>query len=102
MTRRQQRRFKQMFDRQVEQERNGKPVDPEIAALMTKPITEQTLFQVVVTERESKRLVTIGPKMGKPYTEALAETINKAVLAGQERVWSNAAVVPMTLIAQGA
>lgn len=99
MTPRQKRRFMKQFQSQVDQERNGKPIDGEVAARMTKPIMEQELFQVIVTNREGKKMLPIAPMMGKQHAEALAEQINKFVLEGKERVWSNADVVPMTLIA---
>lgn len=101
MTPRQKRRFLRQFQAQVEQERNGKPVDPEIAARMTKPKDPDQLWQVMATLRESGKQIAVGPMMLRPYAEELAATINRFVIEGKERVWSNASVVPLTPIIQG-
>ena len=52
------------FQSQVEQERNGAPVPPEIAARMTKPKPQQVLHQVVVdwkNEDGSTELMPVFP-----------------------------------------
>lgn len=102
MTPRQQRRFRQQFAAQVNEERNGKPIDGEMAARMTRPKNEQPLFQVIVTRREDGGQLAIGPMMGKVYCEELAATINRYVIDGKEKIWSNAAVAPTNPISTGA
>lgn len=69
---------------------------------MTRPKTDQTLFQVVATVRETGRAIAVGPMMLKPYAEEFAAVINKTIIDGKERTWSNAAVAPMTPISAGA
>ena len=101
MTPRQQRRFRRQFEAQVERERNGAPVPPEIAARMTKPKVVDPLFQVVVTVRDTGKLLAVAPMMLKPYAEEMAATINRFIIAGQEKTWTNAAVVPLTPISAG-
>lgn len=101
MTPRQQRRFRKQFQAQVEAERNGAPADPELAARLTKPKQPDWLHQVVVTVKDSGRMLPVGPMMLKPYAEELASVINRFVAEGKERTWSSAAVVPMTPISAG-
>lgn len=101
MTPRQQRRFRQQFAAQVEQERNGKPVDPEIAARMTKPKVDQPLWQVIATRRDGGGQLAVGPMMLKPYAEEFAAVINRYIIDGKEKIWSNAVVAPMTPISAG-
>lgn len=101
MTRR-ERRMREQFRSQVEQEANGKPVDPWIAERMTKPrISDEPLFQVMVTERETKQLVRISPMMNRDACGMIAEAANKAILSGHRTEWMNAEVYPMTPISTG-
>jgi hypothetical protein len=99
---RQQRRFLKQFRQQVEEERNGKPIDGDVAASMTKPKEETILHQVVITVRETGKKVPLGPKMLRDACGICAEAINKQIIAGQRRDWSIAEVVPLTPIVTGA
>jgi hypothetical protein len=102
MTPRQQRRFREQFRKQVEQERNGAPIPPEIAALMTKPKEQEILHQIVVTVRATKKKVALGPMMSKDACGLSAEAINRQITLGQRWDWIHAEIVPMTPISQGA
>lgn len=93
MNRRQRRAFRRQWDKQINEERNGAPIPPEIAERMTKPI-ERILYQVVVTKTADHKPLRVGPAMIRDAAEMLAEAINKAVAAGQERTWSDATVAP--------
>lgn len=101
MTSRQKRRFRQQFAAQVEQERNGAPIPGEIAALMTRPKRPDALYQVIVTVAETGALLPVGPAMMRDACGMFAEAVNRQVAAGRERVWTNAAVVPLTPISTG-
>lgn len=101
MTPRQQRRFRKLFAAQVEEERNGKPLHPELLAQMTKPKLEQSLFQVIATVKDTRRQIPVGPMMVKSVAEDLAAVINRCIIDGKEKLWSNAVVAPMTPISAG-
>jgi len=101
MTSREKRRFREQFAAQVEQERNGAPVPGEIAALMTKPKLPEPLYQVVVTVAETGALLPVGPAMMRDACGMFAEAVNKQVALGRERIWKNAAVIPLTPISTG-
>ena len=102
MTRRQQKAFRKQFDKQVEEERNGAPIPGDIAARMTKVKEPDPLYQAVVTVKNSGRKIAVGPMMLKPYAEELVSTINRHIIDGKEKLWSNADVAPMTPISAGA
>jgi hypothetical protein len=101
MTSREKRRFREKFAAQVEQERNGAPIPGEIAELMTKPKLPDALYQVVVTVAETGVLLPVGPAMMRDACGMFAEAVNRQVAMGRERVWTNAAVVPLTPISTG-
>lgn len=101
MTPRQQRRFREQFRKQVEEERNGAPIPPEVAAMMTKPKEQVILHQVMITVRETGKKVALGPKMLKDACGQIAEAVNKQIISGQRRDWSVAEVVPLTPISTG-
>jgi len=101
MTSREKRRFREKFAAQVEQERNGAPIPGEIAALMTKPKLPDALHQVVVTLAGSGALLPVGPAMNRDACGMFAEAVNRQIAVGRERVWKNAAVVPLTPISSG-
>lgn len=94
MSRRQRRAFKRQWDSQIEQERNGAPIPPEIAARMTRPAEPQQLYQVVVTKVADRLPLRVGPMMTQDACGAIAEAINKQVALGRERTWADAVVVP--------
>ena len=101
MTPRQQKRFRKQFAAQVEEERNGKPIDPEVAARMTKPKPVEPLYQVVATVKQTGEKIPVGPMIIKPVAEDFAATINRFIVDGKEKTWSNAVVVPMTPLSAG-
>jgi hypothetical protein len=101
MTPRQKRRFLKQFQAQVEAERNGAPIPGDVLERMTKPKQPEPLHQVMVTVKDSRRMLPVGPMMLRPYADELAATINRFVIDGHERMWSSAAVVPMTPITAG-
>ena len=102
MNARQKRRLKAIFDKQIEQERNGAPVPAEIAERMTKPRISDEMFQVNVTARKSGKVVPFGPKWTKDAAGALCEAINRAIIEGKELSFTKAEVVPLNLIRAGA
>jgi hypothetical protein len=101
MTPRQQKRFRKQFAAQVEEERNGKPIDPEVAARMTKPKPVEPLHQVVATVKETGEKIAVGPMVVRPVAEEFCATINRFIIDGKEKTWSDAVVVPMTPISAG-
>ena len=48
----------------------------------------QKLYQVRVEDR-SGEVIAVGPKMLKPYAEALLAAIKDAVKVGAEKTWGN-------------
>lgn len=52
------------------------------------------LFQVYVVVAETGAIQQIGPKGPEQLAGRLCETINKAILAGKERMWSEAYFMP--------
>lgn len=68
--------------------------------MMTKPKVVEPLYQVVATTREGG-LLPVAPMMGKPYADEMASTINRFIVEGKEKDWTNAVVVPMTPISAG-
>ena len=96
MTSRQIRRLRRQFAEQVDRERNGAPIPGDILERMTKPKSPDVLFQVVVTVRENRALLPVGPAMNRDACGLMAEAVNKQIALGRERTWMNAAVVPLT------
>ena len=100
MTNRQKRRFMRQFEAQVEQERNGAPTPPDIAARMTKPKADDVLWQVTVEARLKSGEVGLrayGPRWNRrDAADVLASEINKCVATGHERTFTKAFVVPLT------
>lgn len=99
--RRAQKAFREQFRSQVEQERNGAPIPPEIAALMTKPKGEDVLFQVGVTVRATRKVFFLGPKMNEDACRQIASDVNTQIIQGQRRDWTFADAYPLTPIHQG-
>lgn len=99
MNRRQRRAFMAQFDTQMEQERNGAPIPPDIAARMTQPKPQQMLYQVLVDhlhEDGTRKMLAVGPAMIREACEMFAETINRYVSDGKEKTWANARVMACT------
>lgn len=99
--RRAHRNFRERLRSQMEQERNGAPIPPDIAARMTKPKDTDPLFQVGVTERDTRSVVFMGPMMSRDACGMMAEAVNKQILTGQRRDWMKAEVYPMTPVSHG-
>jgi hypothetical protein len=98
MNRRQRRAFKRQWDAQIEAERNGAPIPGDVAERMTKP-KQQVLFQVMVTRKgRGDQLFACGPKMIKDACGLLCETINRTIIAGREKDYTSATVVPLNPI----
>lgn len=88
-----QRRFKKLYDSEIEQERNGRPIPGEIAERMTKPKAPDRLFQALVETADGKTML-VGPATpNEGAIGAFVEAINKAVIAGVEKDWRKASVV---------
>lgn len=86
---------------EMEQEANGRPIPLQIAAKMTKEKTDQ-LFQVMIPDRlDGGKLFHASPMMGRDACGAIAETINRQVVAGKRPNWGMAEVLPVQRI-QGA
>lgn len=100
-TRRQKRRLYNQYLSDIEQERNGRPIPGEIAALMTKPKEQDQLWQLMVTVRGTGRAVPMGPMMCKDAVGMSVEAINRQIALGQRSDWSKAEAYPMTPISQG-
>lgn len=100
--RRAQSRMREQFRSQVEQERNGAPIPPEIAALMTKPKPPDQLWQVMVTVNGSGNRVPLGPMMCADACGQAVEAVNRQITTGQRRDWTKAEAYPMTPILNGA
>lgn len=77
-------------------ERNGAPIPPEIAALMTQIKPPERLWQVIVERRVPMKPISVGPRTtNQGAVAALCEAINKAVLAGIEKDWTKAWLVEL-------
>lgn len=101
MTPRQTKRLREQLRSQIERERNGAPFDGEAAARMTKPKPQDILHQIMVTVRNTGKLVPLGPMMNKDACGLSAEAINRQILRGQRWDWTKAEVFPMTPIEYG-
>ena len=94
MTSRQKRAFKAQYEKQLNEERNGAPVPPEIAARMTPEKKPEVLWQVVVSLGPTALPLRVGPQASQDFAEFFASTINAQVAAGREKTWRNAVAVP--------
>lgn len=83
---------------QMIREANGEPVHPEVLAGMTKPRETEDLFQVGVTQRETKEVKFLGPMMGGDAIASIVAGINKQILSGQRADWTHAEAYPMTRV----
>ena len=101
-TRRQKRRLYKQYLSDIEQDRNGRPTPPEIAARMTKPKDPDELWQIMVHDRDANVLIPMGPMMSKDACGISVEAINRQISQGQRRDWTKAEAYPMTPISQGA
>lgn len=101
MTPREQRRFRKQFTAQVEQERNGAPIPGDVAERMTKPKPATVLYQVNVTLKSDRSVHPFGPMMIHDAAGLFCEAINQQILLGNERAFTNATVVPLSIIGSG-
>ena len=101
MTPRQQRRFRKQFDDQIRLERNGAPPSPEMLSRMTKPKPATVLYQVNVTLKSDRSVRRFGPMMIQDAAGLFCEAINQQILLGNERAFTNATVVPLSIIQAG-
>lgn len=53
---------------------------------------KEQLYQLHVEDRKG-RLLAVGPKAGRQFCEALCMTVNRLIIDGKEREWSNPHVV---------
>lgn len=89
--------YREAMRSEMEQEANGRPIHPEIAAKMTKEQKEQ-LFQVVVPDKSTGGFFHASPMMGKEACGTIAETINRQVIKGKRPNWGMAEVHPVQRI----
>lgn len=89
--------YQEAMRTEMQEEANGRPIHPEIAAKMTKEQKEQ-LFQVMVPDKVSGSVFHASPMMGRDACGAIAETINRQVIAGKRPNWGLAEVFPVQRI----
>lgn len=93
--------YQEAMRTEIQEEANGRPIHPEIAAKMTKEKSDE-LFQVMVPDRlDGGKLFHASPMMGREACGSIAETINRQVIAGKRPNWGMAEVLPVQRI-QGA
>lgn len=97
-----QRAYQDLLRSQMEEEANGAPIPPEIAARMTAEKPKDELWQVGVTVRATRQTRYLGPMMIKEACETVCEAVNKQIALGQRHDWTKAEAYPMTRISQGA
>lgn len=93
--------FQAQLQHQMTEERNGAPIPPDILARMTKEKEPDQLWQLMVTDAETKALIPMGPMMNKDAVGQIAEAVNKQIATGQRRDWTKAEAYPMTPISNG-
>jgi hypothetical protein len=87
---------------QMEEEANGAPIPPEIAAKMTTEKPKDELWQVGVTVRNTRKVMFLGPMMSEAAIRQIASDVNKQIIQGQRRDWMMADAYPMTPVEVGA
>jgi hypothetical protein len=92
------RAYQAQLRSQMTEEANGRPVDPEVAARMTKPKEDEQLFQVMVPDKTTGADFHASPMMSQEACGLIAETINRQVLAGKRKNWGLASVMPVQRI----
>lgn len=85
----------------IQEEANGKPIDPETRERMTKPADAEMLWQVMVTERDTGDLVPMGPMMNRDACGMMVEAVNRQIATVGRRDWTKAEAYPMTPISTG-
>ena len=91
------RAYQEKMRSEMEQEANGRPIHPEIAAKMTKEQKDE-LFQVVVSDKSTGGFFHASPMMSRDACGSIAETINRQVIAGKRPNWGMAEVLPVQRI----
>lgn len=89
------RRFQERLKAQMDRERNGEPIHPELAARMTKPKPVNQLYQVVVDVKGERLPLRASPMMIKGACEMVLEQINKSIINGILKGWGNARIEPV-------
>ncbi len=95
------RAYRAQLQSQIEQERNGMPIPPDIAASMTQPRKMEALFQIGVTLKDTGAVRFLGPMMSAEALGPAIEAINRQILTGARDDWTHAEAYPMSRI-QGA
>jgi hypothetical protein len=75
---------------------HGRPMPAPPRPIRSKP---EPLFQVQVEDTRSGRAKLVGPRLVGQAAGMLCEAINREIAAGREKAWSNAHVVPVTILA---
>lgn len=94
------RAYQDQMRSQMEREANGQPIDPEVAARMTKEKAPDMLWQVGVTEADGS-LQFLGPMMSEDAVRNIVSDVNRQIAAADRRDWTKADAYPMTPISTG-
>ena len=89
--------YQEAMRTEMQEEANGRPIHPEVAAQMTKEKHDQ-LFQVMVPDKATGSMFHASPMMGRDACGSIAETINRQVIAGKRPSWGMAEVLPVQRI----
>ena len=98
LTPRQLRRQQKQLDHQMEEERNGAPIPPEIAAKMTKLNEQPMLYQLWVEVKGRIGPLAVGPRMSKEALEGVVSAVNQQIALGKEKTWGNPHILPCVLL----
>jgi hypothetical protein len=99
MNRRERRAFRRLWESEIEQERNGRPIRPELAARMTQPRAGFSLYQVAVdwqNEDGSREIVMASPSFHeREYADHFCALIEQQLVRGQLSMMRNPRVVSL-------
>ena len=99
MNRRERRAFRRLWESEIEQERNGRPVRPELAARMTKPRETFSCYQVAAdwtNEDGSRELIAVSPSFHeREYADHFCTLIEQQLAAGRLAMMRNPRVVSL-------
>jgi hypothetical protein len=100
VNRHERRHFQRLLESEIEQERNGRPIRPELAAHMTKPLSDTfALYQVAVdwtNEDGTREIVAASPSFGeRAYADHFCSLIEQQLAAGRLTMMRNPRVVPL-------
>jgi hypothetical protein len=96
INRKQRRAFEARVAKAVEEDRNGCPVHPEIAARMTKAKVQEPLYRVHVDTRDDGENVPISPAFEKMGAEMALDAITKCIARG-DLPWATNAHLALAL-----